>query len=136
MKKEERNEVAAAVVYNPDLDKFLIVKRSKERERYPEHWEFPAGYIEEKEGPKQAALRELEEETSLKGEIIRKGESFKIQIPRVKIHPILVKVEKDEITLSKEHSEYRWVDKNDLEMLKTVPKLKQDLEKLDLAKTF
>jgi mutator protein MutT len=126
-------EVAAAVVYIPEEQKFLLVKRSVARERFPEHWEFPSGFIEEGEVVEEAALRELEEETGLKGEIIRVGEGFPIEIPKVMVHPVLVKVEGEEVELSKEHSEYRWVNKADLNVLKTVPKLKQDLENVDIS---
>jgi 8-oxo-dGTP diphosphatase len=125
-----KDEVAAAVVYNPERDNFLLVKRSADRERFPEHWEFPSGFIEEGETLEEAALRELEEETGLKGEVIRTGESFPIEIPKVMIHPVLVKVVEEDVELSKEHSEYRWADKSELNVLKTVPKLKQDLEKV------
>ena len=126
------DNVAAAVVYNPKKDKFLVVKRSEERERYPGHWEFPSGFLEEGEDVKEAALRELMEETSLKGEVVRTGESFPIQIPPVEIHPVLVVVEKENVKLSKEHSEHKWVEKSDLSILKTVPKLKQDLDKVGI----
>jgi len=128
----QSDKVAAAVVYNPELEKFLLVKRSKERERFPDHWEFPSGFIEENETTEDAAIRELKEETGLAGEIIRKGESFPIQIPKVDVYPILVKTFEENVELSREHSEYRWVEKNELEILKTVPKLKQDLEKVGI----
>lgn len=125
-------EVAAAVVYNPDIEKFLLVKRAEERERYPCHWEFPSGFIKEGENPEDAALRELDEETGLKGEVIRSGDSFPIQIPRVEVYPVLVKVNEESVELSHEHSEYRWVERSELDVLKTVPKLKQDLEKVGI----
>ncbi|MFB6158652.1 MAG: NUDIX domain-containing protein [Candidatus Nanohalobium sp.] len=128
--KKDSGEVAAAVVYNSELQKFLLVKRAEERERYPGHWEFPSGFIEEGESPEDAALRELEEETGLKGEIIRTGERFPIQIPPVQVHPVLVKTEEDKIVLSREHTDYEWAERNELDVLKTVPKLKQDLEKV------
>lgn len=124
--------VAAAVVYNPNLDKFLVVKRAEERERYPSHWEFPSGFMEGDEDVKEAALRELMEETGLKGEVVKTGESFPIQIPRVTIQPVLLLVDDEDVELSSEHTEYRWVDKNELSVLKTVPKLKQDLEKVGI----
>lgn len=128
----EKEEVAAAVVYNPNKERFLLVKRAEERERYPGHWEFPSGFIKEDESPENAALRELNEETGLKGEVVRSGESFPIQIPKVEVYPVLVKVDQEDIQLSREHSEYRWVERSELDILKTVPKLKQDLEKVGI----
>ena len=126
----KEGEVAAAVVYNPGKEKFLLVKRAEERERYPQHWEFPSGFIEEGENPEDAVLRELDEETGLKGEVIRRGESFPIQIPPVEVYPVLVKVDGEKVKLSREHSEYRWVERSQLDVLKTVPKLKQDLKRV------
>ncbi|QGA80571.1 NUDIX domain-containing protein [Candidatus Nanohalobium constans] len=124
----ESDEVAAAIVYNPELEKFLLVKRAENRERFPNHWEFPSGFIKEGETVENAALRELEEETGLKGEIVRSGESFPIEIPKVHVHPVLVRTDSEDIELSREHTNFRWVERSDLEVLKTVPKLKQDLE--------
>ena len=124
----ETDDVAAAVTYNPELEKFLLLKRAESRERFPNHWEFPSGFIKEGETVEKAVLRELEEETGLKGEIIRKGESFPIEIPKVCVHPVLTKVSEENVELSKEHSEHRWVEKSGLKVLKTVPKLEQDLE--------
>lgn len=126
----KEGEVAAAVVYNPVKEKFLLVKRAEERERYPSHWEFPSGFIEEGENPEDAALRELDEETGLKGEVVSSGESFPIQIPPVEVYPVLVKVDEEKVELSREHSEYQWVERSELDVLKTVPKLKQDLKKV------
>lgn len=131
--EEGSGEVAAAVVYNPEIQKFLLVRRSEERERFPNNWEFPSGFIEKGEKPEDAALRELEEETGLKGEVVRIGESFPIQLPKVDVYPVLVRVRDREVELSREHSEFRWVERNELDVLKTVPKLKQDLEKVGIS---
>ncbi len=129
----EFDEVAAAVTYNPVKQKFLLLKRADERERFAGKWEFPSGFIEEGETEEDAALRELEEETGLKGEFVRKGESFPIEIPKVHIHPVLVTVEGEEVELSQEHDDFQWAERSDLEVLDTVPKLKQDLEKVGIG---
>jgi 8-oxo-dGTP diphosphatase len=129
----DREEVAAAVTYNPGIQKFLLVKRSEERENFPGKWEFPSGFIEEGESPENGALRELEEETGLKGEVIRTGESFPIQIPEAKVHRVLVKVSDEEIELSQEHSKHSWVSRVDLDDFETVPKLKQDLKMVGIG---
>ena len=126
----DREEVAAAVTYNPDIEKFLLVKRAKQRENFPGKWEFPSGFIEEVESSETCALRELEEETGLKGEVVRTGESFPIQVPEATVHPVLVRVTDEEVELSREHSEHSWMSRDDLDEFETVPKLKQDLKKL------
>ena len=59
---------AAAFVRNRK-DAILLVKRGVEPGRGK--WALPSGFIEIDETPERACLRELKEETGLKGEIIR-----------------------------------------------------------------
>ncbi len=40
--------------------------------RNPEHWIFPKGHVEPGEDPAAAALRELDEEAGVEGEIVRR----------------------------------------------------------------
>ncbi|MET8026945.1 NUDIX hydrolase [Streptomyces avermitilis] len=67
--------LAAAVVMD-DVGRVLLVRRS-ERERFlPRVWGVPCGKLEPDESPRDGALRELKEETGLRGEVVRKvGES-------------------------------------------------------------
>ena len=46
-------------------DKFLITKRSKSEDTYPEYWDLPGGLVEKGELPKDAVIRETKEETNL-----------------------------------------------------------------------
>lgn len=57
---------AAGVVIN-EKKKILLVKRAVEPE--VGKWSLPAGFIELYETPEEAVLRELEEETGIKGKI-------------------------------------------------------------------
>ncbi|MFB6145171.1 MAG: NUDIX hydrolase [Candidatus Nanohaloarchaea archaeon] len=127
---EKPEPVAVAVTYSSDKEKFLIVKRGDDRPgSFPGCWEFPGGSIEDGENPKEAALRELMEETGFIGELIREGESFEVKTEDdyYIIHPSLVTVEGDEPELSKEHIRYRWVEIEETEGLETVGKFRQDL---------
>jgi len=126
----DSKKVVAAVTYNPSLQKFLLMKRADERTLFPGYWEFPSGFIKENELIEDAALRELKEETSLKGEIIRIGESFRIDQPEAKICPVLIKVNEKNVDLSREHSKFEWVNLEDIKELSTVPKLDKDLENI------
>jgi 8-oxo-dGTP diphosphatase len=56
--------VAACVVFNENHE-VLLVKRSVEPKKG--EWCLPGGFVELEEEPEQAALRELKEETGLKG---------------------------------------------------------------------
>ncbi|MFB6116233.1 MAG: NUDIX hydrolase [Candidatus Nanosalina sp.] len=58
---------ATVAVRNKETGKLLLMKRAETKEMDPGKWEFPGGGIEGSEQPEQAAKRELEEETGLKG---------------------------------------------------------------------
>ena len=60
--------VAASIVVNEDRE-VLLVKRDKEP--YKGMWCLPIGFAESDEEVREAALRELREETGIRGEIIR-----------------------------------------------------------------
>lgn len=130
---DEIREVVAAVTYNPEKDRFLLLKRSSSRTRFPNEWEFPAGFMED-ETEQEAALRELNEETGLIGKVIRTGESFELDTEKYsfRIHPVLLSVDSEDVELSREHEEYRWIEIEEIEKFNTVPQLKNDLRILGL----
>jgi 8-oxo-dGTP diphosphatase len=61
---------AAIVIHN---DRVLIVRRSKREEFLPRRWGVPCGKVEARlrESAKEAVLRELHEETRLRGRVLR-----------------------------------------------------------------
>lgn len=120
-------EGASAVTRNPE-GKYLVVKRASTKSMHPGLWEFPGGGLEGGETPEEGALRELREETGLEGRIVNVGEPGEVETDygTLKIHPFLVEVE-GEVELSKEHSEYRWIELEELEELDTVPGLEKEL---------
>lgn len=131
MTEDEIQDVVSAVAYEPDRDKFLLVKRSSLRKRFPNEWEFPSGFMEE-ETEQEGALRELKEETGLIGEVVKTGESFQVETEmyHFRIHPVLVKVEYGEIELTEEHEGYEWIKIEDITKYNTVPQLRKDLERV------
>ena len=64
-------ELAAAIVVHKD--RVLIVRRSEKESFLPNHWGIPCGKINVTQGEsaEDAVLRELREETGLKGKIVR-----------------------------------------------------------------
>lgn len=57
---------ADCVVINPK-QQVLLIKRRPQSKAFPNFWALPGGHVEPTENGKQAALRELKEETGLVG---------------------------------------------------------------------
>ncbi|MDY6776510.1 MAG: NUDIX domain-containing protein [Candidatus Nanohaloarchaea archaeon] len=125
-------DVAVAVPYSEEKDRFLVLKRAESHDPFPEKWEFAAGYMEEGEDARKAALRELEEETGLTGEVVRTGEPHLVDTGdrMFRVHPFLVKVDDTEVEITEEHSDYRWEDVEEIEGLDTVDGLLDDLRQV------
>ncbi|WP_414837371.1 NUDIX domain-containing protein [Candidatus Nanosalina sp. VS9-1] len=96
-----------ALTVPEDDEKFLILKRS-EKTSSSGLWNFPGGKIENEE-KEDAAIRELQEETGLKGEIVEEGECYisSGELGYWRIFPFLVEAS-GEVFLSEEHSEFQW----------------------------
>jgi 8-oxo-dGTP pyrophosphatase MutT (NUDIX family) len=61
--------IEAAVVVVEDGDRVLLVRRGAGFRAWPGLWCFPGGMLEAGEGPEEAALREVTEETGLEVEL-------------------------------------------------------------------
>ena len=103
-------------------NKFLVLKRSAEKDFEPEMWETVTGRLESDESPVKGILREVEEETSLEVEVLypidigffyRGGKEF----PMVFIS-FYCKYIKGEVKTTWEHSEYKWITLNEALELK------------------
>jgi 8-oxo-dGTP pyrophosphatase MutT (NUDIX family) len=60
---------AGGIVYRQDDGAFLYLIVTAQQN--PDHWVFPKGHIEPGETPEMAALREVSEETGVRGKIIQ-----------------------------------------------------------------
>ena len=126
-------KVVSAVTFSPIKDRFLLVKRSSLRKRFPNEWEFPSGFLED-ETEQQGALRELKEETGLIGEIIKTGDSFRVGSDSYdfRVYPVLVKVDSVNVQLTQEPEDFEWIEKDQIEDYNTVPQIKENLKSVDL----
>jgi 8-oxo-dGTP diphosphatase len=131
--EDKIRKVVSAVTFSPSKDRFLLVKRSSLRKRFPNEWEFPSGFLED-ETEQQGALRELKEETGLIGEIIKTGDSFRVGSDSYdfRVYPVLVKVDSVNVQLTKEHEDFEWIEKDQIEDYNTVPQIKENLKSVDL----
>lgn len=99
--------------------KFLLLKRA-DTKMYEHLWQGVAGKIENGESAWQAALRELVEETGLKAKrmfIADHVSKFYEEIgDRINLVPVFgIEVESEEVRLSDEHTEFRWMDVDEAE---------------------
>lgn len=128
---DEIREVVSAVTYNPEEDRFLLLRRSSLRKRFPNEWEFPSGFLED-ETEQKGALRELKEETGLIGEVIKTGKPFRVKTEKYnfRINPVLIRVDSQDVELTKEHEEFDWIKIDEIGSYNTVPQIKENLESL------
>jgi 8-oxo-dGTP diphosphatase len=113
--------VKAFIVDNNNL---LIIKRSSNDNFNPNIWEIPGGRINIGENPLLGLKREVKEETGINIEIIKilNTENFtnnkkeKIFMKTYLCKPLINNNNKNinNIILSKEHSEYKWISINTL----------------------
>jgi mutator protein MutT len=64
IKIAKKDKIASILLFN-NKNKFLILKRSKNSKNNPSKWNLPGGHIDPGENPKEAAIRECEEEAGI-----------------------------------------------------------------------
>jgi len=109
-----------------DNAKFLLIKRAKDSKFFPGQWDFPGGKIKADEKPSESAARETKEETALDiiiGDMIIEG-SHTEKETEIHYQVFLTKECAGEIKLSQDHSEFKWVSKEQIKGLETTPFVK------------
>ena len=113
-----------AIIVNPD-DELLLLQRAGYIKPFGGKWAFVGGSIDEKDkSPKDALIREIKEETGIEltfnenhaikqlykknhlnndGEVVSDTEYFIVELES-----------KPEVKLSREHSRYKWFDRNSI----------------------
>jgi predicted aconitase with swiveling domain/8-oxo-dGTP pyrophosphatase MutT (NUDIX family) len=127
----EKNVVTCVV---RDGDRLLVLKRSDQVGTFKERWAGVSGFVEEGETPEDTARRELREETGLSLEISKGGESPRVRTGSIVfcIHPFLFDAVRPHIEIDWEHTEYRWIRKEEVSGLLTVPGLDRVFASLGL----
>ncbi|PIT88864.1 MAG: DNA mismatch repair protein MutT [Candidatus Levybacteria bacterium CG10_big_fil_rev_8_21_14_0_10_36_7] len=110
--------LSTGLIIRPDK-KFLLVKRSANDTFLPGFWELPGGKVEKKETSEEGLLRELLEECGMDVEIVQvshkksfarheKGIEFIETFYLCRINHA------GNVTLSDEHSEFEWINFDNL----------------------
>ncbi len=114
-------EVSKAVIQKGN--KYLLLKRATHSKSYPDLWDFPGGKHDTGETPTQAVIRETQEETSLAiipgNEVKTKQYSDKKH--NVIFHFFIPTLISGEITLSTDHSAYKWLSREQIQGLQLHP---------------
>jgi 8-oxo-dGTP diphosphatase len=119
--KNEKILIVKALVINKD--KLLLLK--KVEGVVGDHsgkWEAPGGKIELDENPDREILREVFEETGHKGKIIRKLSSWTWELEDIggEADVYLVEIDSQKVKLSNEHSEFIWINPEDMEKMENL----------------
>jgi len=117
--------VVTAVLRN--RGRILIVRRSHAVGSFRGHWSAVSGHLEGREDPKSRAVREVREETGLRGLSFRTAGApilARDDSTMYVVHPFLFDVASRRIRLDWENVEHRWVRPEELDRFETVPRLK------------
>lgn len=123
------------VSYN---NKILLLKRSNKVLVYRGMWSTVAGFIDELKPIREKILEELSEELKIGPDIIKSikiGDSYEIvdkKVKRIWIRvPVLVVLnKKSNIILDFEHTEYKWINPEEINLYKTPPQTLESLKRV------
>ncbi len=118
----DSDEAPVITVFLSYNDEILLFKRSNKVATYHGKWNAIAGYLDEIKPIRYKVLEEIKEETSLTEkdiETIHIGKAYKLRDEEIEktwfIQPVLVKLNhKPKIKIDWEHTEYKWIRKEDI----------------------
>ncbi len=141
-KSSKLHIVAVVAVIRNKEGKYLVLKRSEWEKAYPGMYTFPGGKVEDNDSIEETLEREVLEETGLvlkTRKILLKDKSFtRPDNQTVKVFSYLCDVEKDgPVIISDEHTDYKWVDPEELPSLNHVGieeelRVAEEVHKLDI----
>lgn len=127
-------EIAAAVVQREQDGKVLLLKRAPAHNPGGGQWCFVTGHIEPDEEPRAASIRELGEELSLHALPVKSGNVVVVETDSMlfQVHPFLFVVPDFPVQLDWEHTEFTWIEPQEVYNFDFVPQLDEDLRSLGL----
>lgn len=104
--------IVKSIIYNTELNKFLLIQRSKKDDIGANTWENAGGNIEDGETPEEAIIREIREETGITD--IELNNIAYIAILKGEIPDLLIvylcKTHTESVKISFEHQSFLWAD--------------------------
>ncbi len=103
--------------------KYLLLRKIKDIfEEHNNGWEVSGGRIFENEKPQDAAIREVKEETGINCKILTELKFLELEKKGIKTrtHVFLAESNTSEVELSSEHSEFIWVNFEEIDNLDNV----------------
>ncbi len=124
---QKRSVSSTFLCYN---GKILLMRRSKKVGTYRGMWGVVSGHIEEGETPLETALKEIEEETSIKRDSLSnivQGTQFEVVDPVIgvkwEINPFRAEINKAILKIDWEHTRYKFIKPSDIYKFRTAPML-------------
>jgi isopentenyldiphosphate isomerase len=115
--KDDIEKTSKVIVFDEDKN-ILILQRASHMKWSPKKWDLPGGHLKNKETSKDAAKREVKEETGLSiKKLVQIGEVGNIAVFKAIIN------KKNEIKLDDENSNYKWIKPNNINDYDFVPEL-------------
>jgi 8-oxo-dGTP pyrophosphatase MutT (NUDIX family) len=118
--------------------KFLVVQRNAAMRLYPNFWNGISGFLDDDKSLKEKVAEELWEELGLTAEhiiSIKQGQIFDQESEEYKktwiVHPVLVDIDTDIITLDHEASSYQWLSFVEIRQLQLLPGFDQVLKTIE-----
>ncbi len=122
-----------AIIFNKEA-KFLTIHRTETAPSNPNKWDFPGGDLDFGEDAIKEIIREIKEESGLE---VKDLKSFDVESHINKDGDFWVtiaytaKAVSNEITLSFEHDEFKWLTADEFLKLEFVDKLKRFIRNLE-----
>lgn len=118
-------------------NKILLVERSTKLNFYPGYWNGISGFLDDQRSIEEKVKDEVKEEVGIKEQdiiSIQYGSIFHQNEPKYKktwiVHPVLVELKTDEITLDWEAQSYKWVTIEEAKTSKLLPGFDRVLQAL------
>ena len=95
-------------------NEILLLRRANYIKQFGGKWCLPGGHIDNQETSKTAILRELKEETNIVINDATFFTNYKYMSGETSDIYYIILEEKPEVKISREHTQYKWVSRNDI----------------------